>query len=47
MYKFSSTLYPNYGIMEDLLFDLDDDGLAVNSDIHEMFILRNMDLINA
>ena len=30
--------YSNYGRMEDLLFDLDDDGLTVNSDIHEKYV---------
>ena len=29
--------YSNYGFMEDLLFDLSDDGLAVDSDIHEKY----------
>ena len=30
-------IYSNYGFMEDLLFDLSDDGLAVDSDIHEKY----------
>ena len=29
--------YSNYGFMEDLLMDLSDDGLAVDSDIHEKY----------
>ena len=30
-------VYSNYGFMENLLFDLSDDGLAVDSDIHEKY----------
>lgn len=30
-------VYSNYGFMEDLLFELSDDGLAVDSDIHEKY----------
>ena len=31
-------VYSNYGFMENLLFDLDDDGLAVDSDIYEKYV---------
>ena len=30
--------YSNYGLMEDLLMDLSDDGLIIDSDIHEKYV---------
>ena len=37
MLRIYYAVYSNYGFMEDLLFELSDDGLVVDSDIHEKY----------